>query len=114
MKLSDAQSGWYVMDLTTMTAGTGTVTAYVDGNPVGSLSGGGVRQTHGQKMFQASSGAVSVEITGSGIIHGPFNVEDPASKGRILSSTWVVSSEDGSDNDYNDNVSRITWFMSAG
>lgn len=112
--VNESQSGWYQVDLSTMTGGSGTLTVKQGSNTLATLSGGGVRKTHGEKMFQAGEGEMTVELPGRTIVHGPFPVADPADKTRVLSMTWVVSSEDGSDNDYNDYTTRLTWFMSAG
>ena len=115
LTVKDAQPGWYLTDLATMTAGTGSVTIYDDGKEVASLEGGGVRKVHGQKFFQAKTENLSVEISGKqAIIHGPYNVQYPIDKDRVLSSTWIISSEDSTDNDYNDYTVRLTWYMSAG
>ena len=114
VKVNEAQAGWYQVDLSTMTAGSGTMEVKQGGKTLAKLSGGGVRKTHGEAMFQAGSGSLTVSVPGRTIIHGPFDVSDPADPRRVLSMTWVISSEDGGDNDYNDYTTRLTWFMSAG
>ncbi len=115
VKVNEAQPGWYQVDLSTMTSGSGTLAIKEGGKTLAQLSGGGVRQTHGEKMFQAERGELTIDVPGHrALIHGPFIVADPADEERILSKTWVVSSEDSTDNDFNDYTSRLTWFKSAG
>lgn len=112
--VNEAQPGWYQVDLSTMTAGSGTMTVKQDNMVLVTLSGGGVRKTHGEKLFMASANEMTIELPGRTIIHGPFDVTSPVSGTQVLSKTWVVSSEDGGDNDYNDYTTRLTWFRSAG
>jgi hypothetical protein len=112
LKINNAQAGWYLVDLATMTGGSGSAIVREGSKVLVELKGTGVRKTHGQQFFNASSGDLSIEITGKGIIHGPLNVQ--IDSGKVLSSTWVISSEDYTDNDYNDYSVRLTRYMSAG